>query len=252
MAITPDGRHVHADREKLRTYEDLLEIHREILDRSGMMWNWPIVSTLTAPSVARILWLAEIYDQILPVAGSILEFGVHFGASSSVLTNLRAIKEPRNFNRDLFIFDTFSGFVGTTESDGVGGGDGKFSLPSQYQDRLDTLLDHHESLNPFSQQVQHKIYLGDASDSVHEFLDENPHTVIALAIFDMDLYRPTKDALSAILPRLTRGSVLVFDQFNYDGYPGETLAVREVLGLNALKLNRSALMPHCAWLRFGD
>ena len=35
-----------------------------------------------------------------------------------------------------------------------------------------------------------------------------------MAIFDMDIYKPTKDALNAIKSRFTKGSVLVFDELN--------------------------------------
>ena len=249
---TPDGRRVNVDSSSIQKYEELLSIHKEILSMSGMMWNWPTAATLSRPSVARILWLAEVYDLILSVPGSILEFGVHLGTSSSILTNLRAIKEPHNYNRELFIFDTFEGFVGTSELDGVAGGDGKFSTPLEHEKTLDRLLGLQESLNPLPMQTNHKIYKGDASIMVNKFLNENPQTVVSLAIFDMDLYGPTRDSLEAILPRLIKGSILVFDQFSFAGYPGETLAVQDVLGLGNLKMNRSALMPHCAWTRFGD
>lgn len=249
---TPDGRWVNANEATVKTYEDLRKIHLEILGESGTLWNWPSAATLTRPTLARILWLSEIYDLILKIPGSILEFGVHLGTSSAILTNLRAIKEPNNYNRELFVFDTFEGFKGSTDSDGNRGGDGKFSTPKTYELLLDSLLTHHESLTTVRQQSAHKIYKGDASMTVQDFLADNPSTTISLAVFDMDLYAPTRDALTAILPRLMKGSILVFDQFSFSGYPGETIAVSEVLELNNLRLNRSNLMPHCAWVRFGD
>lgn len=252
MIESPEGILVNADSGTLEVYKELKKFNIDILENSGMLWNWPLVSTLTRPTIARILWLSEIYELILPVPGSILEFGVHFGTSSTLLTNLRAIFEPLNYNREHFIFDTFNGFIGSTEADGIRGGDGKFSLPVSYEENLDALLSLHKQLNPIPQQINHKIYAGDASSTVKIFLEENPQTVIGLAIFDMDIYKPTRDALESIVPRLTKGSIIVFDQFNFAGYPGETMAVQEVFGFNNLKLNRSKFMPHCAWARFGD
>ena len=78
---------------------------------------------------------------------------------------------------------------------------------------------------------------GDASKTIEKYLKNNSHTVIGMAIFDMDVYHPTKKVLEAIKPRLFRGSVLVFDELNYKSFPGETLAVMETIGLNNLKLN---------------
>jgi hypothetical protein len=59
----------------------------------------------------------------------------------------------------------------------------------------------------------------------------------------MDLYQPTKSALEAIRDRLTKGSVVAFDELNMGEYPGETLAVMEVLGLRNLRLVRSPIVP---------
>ena len=58
----------------------------------------------------------------------------------------------------------------------------------------------------------------------------------ALVIFDMDLYYPTKNILKKILPRLFKGSVIVFDEINCDYCPGETQAILETLKLKEYKL----------------
>ena len=91
---------------------------------------------------------------------------------------------------------------------------------------------------------------GDASLTINEWIQKNPHTIISMAIFDMDVYQPTKDVLEKIIPRLTKGSVLVFDELNCPKFPGETLALMEVLGVNNLKLRRDPNQPYCAWAVF--
>jgi hypothetical protein len=73
-----------------------------------------------------------------------------------------------------------------------------------------------------------------------------------MAIFDMDIYQPTKDALEAIIPRLTKGSVLIFDELNCPEFPGETEALNEVLQINKLKLNHDPHQPTCAWAVWGE
>ena len=57
-----------------------------------------------------------------------------------------------------------------------------------------------------------------------------------MAIFDMDVYKPTKKVLDLIKPRLFKGSVLVFDELNHPQFPGETIALLKSMGLNKLKL----------------
>ena len=81
---------------------------------------------------------------------------------------------------------------------------------------------------------------GDATITFKEYLEKNPETIVALAYFDFDIYEPTKVCLELIQDHLTKGSVIGFDQLNRHDFPGETLALREVLGLKKVKLRRSA------------
>jgi hypothetical protein len=72
--------------------------------------------------------------------------------------------------------------------------------------------------------------------------------VIALAYFDFDLYKPTRDCLEAIQPYLTKGSVLAFDELNTPEFPGETIAVREVFGLSRYAIRRDPNNPLTSYL----
>ena len=49
------------------------------------------------------------------------------------------------------------------------------------------------------------------------------------------------------MPRLTKGSLLVFDELNSSTFPGETRALAEVVGLGNLRLQRNPNAPNCAW-----
>ena len=60
-----------------------------------------------------------------------------------------------------------------------------------------------------------------------------------MAYFDFDIYQPTKDCLELIKPYITKGTVLGFDELNDAQFPGETVAVREVFGLNRYAIKRN-------------
>lgn len=169
-----------------------------------------------------------------------------------MLTNLRALKEPHNYARLLYIFYTFAGFAGTTPADG-GAADGDFGLPVAYEEVLGEILCLLETLAPTqSHIVKHRIYRGDASQTVHAFLAEAPHAIVSTAIFDTDIYQPTHDVLEALMPRLTRGSLLILDELNHADFPGKTKALDEILGLGNLRLHRDRDIPFCAWAIFGE
>ena len=70
------------------------------------------------------------------------------------------------------------------------------------------------------------------------YLKRNPETIISMAFFDMDIYKPTYECLTMIKPFLTRGSVIGFDELNHHACPGETVALKKVFGLNQFRICR--------------
>ena len=71
-----------------------------------------------------------------------------------------------------------------------------------------------------------------------------------MAILDMDVYKPTKKVLEKILSRLTKGSIIVFDELGCPHFPGETLALMETIGINNLKLVKHPLQSWCTYAIF--
>ena len=79
-------------------------------------------------------------------------------------------------------------------------------------------------------------------------MNRHPRTIVSFAYFDFNIYAPTKACLEAILPRLTKGAILAFDELNCPEFPGETIAVMEVLGLSKFSLKRSLLNPLISYM----
>ena len=68
----------------------------------------------------------------------------------------------------------------------------------------------------------------------------------------MDLYHPTKAVLKKLMPRLSKGSVLVFDELNSQAFPGETQALLETLNINKLKLRNFHGVSWSSYCVIGD
>lgn len=218
----------------------------------GPQWNHHSTVFLKRQVLSRLLYQDQLYRQIVDVPGVICEFGVHWGATLATLVNLRGIHEPFNHSRRICGFDTFKGFVGTEAQDGDFVRPGDYSTSAGYQSELRQLLELHESFSPVPQIRKFELVEGDVCETLPVWLEDNPHAVIAMAIFDMDVYAPTREALHLVLPRLVKGSLLVFDELNCPHFPGETLALDEVIGLNNLRLRRFPHQPYSAWAVFGE
>jgi hypothetical protein len=172
------------------------------------------------------------------VQGSIFEFGCRWGQNLSLFSALRGIYEPFNRLRKVVGFDTFAGFPKVSEEDGIHSSPGMYSVTSEYEAYLSKILDHQEQESPLSHVKKYEIIKGDASVRSNEYFMAHPETIVALAYFDLDLYEPTRDCLLNIKSRLTRGSVISFDELNEEKFPGETLAVKEVLGIDRYAIRR--------------
>jgi hypothetical protein len=210
-------------------------------------WNWEMQVTMKRQVFSRLIYYYELYKKITDLQGVICEFGVQWGATLTTLMNLRGMLEPYNHARRIYGFDTFEGFADLAPQDGGFSKVGQYTVSEHYDQTLEQILALHEGLSPLPHIRKFQLVRGDASETFPRWLQDNPHAVVAMAIFDMDVYKPTRDVLAAILPRLTRGSLLVFDELNCEFFPGETQAVMEVLGLSRLALHCFPHQPYCSW-----
>ncbi len=205
----------------------------EQLKNLGLFVKWQDLS--------RILFIDSLYRQIVDVPGVVMELGVRWGQNLALLSSLRSIYEPFNHNRKIIGFDTFAGFPSVHPKDGADEimQPGAYGVTDNYAEYLDAVLDYHEQEGPRPHIRKHELVIGDAAVELPAYLERNPHTIVAFAYFDLDIYEPTLRCLEALRGHLTRGSVLGFDELNLRDFPGETLALKEALGLDRHRLTRN-------------
>lgn len=212
----------------------------ELLDNLGLF--------LTRQTLSRINFMQQLYRMILPVHGVVMEFGVRWGQNMALFSVLRGIHEPFNYNRRIVGFDTFEGFPSVSTEDGGAVQTGDYAVSEGWKDELESILGFHEQNAPIPHKKKFEMVQGDATKTLPDFLRKHPETIVALAYFDFDLYKPTKDCLEAILPHVTKGTVLAFDELNCPEFPGETQAVREVLGLSRYAIQRDPSNPLTSYI----
>jgi hypothetical protein len=209
----------------------------ELLTQLGLFLN--------RQTLARIMFMQELYTQIIPVHGVVMELGVRWGQNLALFSSFRGIYEPYNYNRKIIGFDTFAGFPSITPQDGADAiaSVGAYGVTNNYEEYLETILTYHEMESPLSHIKKHELVKGDAAFTLEKYLADHPETIIALAYFDFDLYEPTKKSLTLIKDHLTKGSVIGFDELNWPTFPGETIALKEVFGLSRYRIRRSPFNP---------
>lgn len=210
-------------------------------------------------NLARFLARYEIFKLIKDVQGSIVECGVLFGGGLMSFAKLSTILEPYNFQRRIIGFDTFTGFPSINKADLKGKPERKsahlkehgFAAEDAYEDILKAIeiYDISRYLNHFPK-VQ--VVKGDFAVTAKQYLKDYPHLVVSCLYLDFDIYQPTKIALEHFLPRMPKGSVLVFDELNEEAFPGETIAVMEMLDLKSIRVRRFDFEPRISYAIIGD
>jgi hypothetical protein len=204
--------------------------------------------------LSRILLMHELYRRTLNVAGVVLEFGVRWGQNIALFNAFRGMYEPYNYTRRVVGFDTFQGFPSVDKSDKASAGKaiaaGDYAVPAQWRESLEEILNRHDQLSPLPHIKKWELVVGDATATFPRYLEDHPEMIVSLAYFDFDIYQPTKVCLELLLGRLTKGSIVAFDELNCPHFPGETKAVQEVLGTNKVRLNRDPNNPWVSWFEW--
>ena len=225
-----------ASRTQSQAHSSLVErLQQTPIPAGELADNLPLYSSRHA--LGRVLLLHALYERILDVHGVILLFGVRWGRDLAILQTLRSLLEPGNATRRIIGFDTFEGFPSVSDLDG-GARPGDYGVAADHAEALEALLRDRDA-DEANAYPRREIVRGDASTTLPRWLESHPETVVAMAYFDMDLYEPTKACLRAVAPYLTKGAVVGFDEVAHPGWPGETVALREVFGLDRVRLQRT-------------
>ena len=202
------------------------------------LMNFPLY--VPRQNLANFIIKYEIFKRILNIHGSIVECGSLFGGGLMTFAQLSAIFEPTNHQRRIIGFDTFAGFTGLADQDAKSESHeahaGGMAVDS-YEEikRCAALYD----MNRFVGHIPKvELVKGDATVTIPEYLEDNPQLIVSLLYLDFDVYEPTRVALEHFLPRMPKGAVIGFDELNLKSWPGETLAVLEMLDLHKFRVER--------------
>ena len=195
----------------------------------------------TRQSIAKFLTKYDLFRKIIHVNGSIIEAGVLYGGGTLAWAKLSSILEPTNHTRKVIGFDTFDGFPSVDAKD-IKGSDGSLikvgELKGSTYESVNEAIQIYDENRPLNHIQKVELVKGDILKTAPEYLEENPHLVVAMLYLDVDLYEPTKVMLETFVPKMPKGGIIVFDELNAKMFPGETVAVDEVIGISNLEIRR--------------
>lgn len=184
-------------------------------------------------ALKRFLAHVELFQMTLDVPGDIAELGVFRGAGLFTWGNLLESYCVGDRTKVVYGFDNWRGFTKLSEQDGVNGADvgrvaGGFD-PGAYRAELESAIEIFDSDRFIPGKPRIVLVDGNIEETVPKFAAERPGVRFSLVHFDCDLYAPTKAALNALWNKVSRGGVVIFDEYAIADWPGETAAVDEFL-----------------------
>ena len=208
----------------------LSEIDKEILDK---------VSPYTMTSPERVLALINaIRDlQKSSIHGDFVECGVWKGGS--MLAAALTLDSLNNHDRDLYLFDTFSGMTQPTEEDVDISGVEAVDLLDQEERSEESniwclaglaVVKKTMGMSCYPEKQIHYV----AGDVLNTLTDNVPEKIVLLRL-DTDWYESTKHELEVLFPRLVTGGVLIIDDYGH--WKGAKKAVDEYFADNDVSIS---------------
>lgn len=214
-----------------------LDIEKKITEHCNRFGIGPLDAVKLFPVLARRQWLkrflahAELFKLVLDVPGDIIELGVFRSLGLMTWANLLESYCIGDRTKIVYGFDNWRGFSRLSPEDGravnaVQKFAGGFS-PKGYFDELKNAISIFDSDRFVSHKPRIKLVVGNIEKTVPKFIKENPGIRLSIVHFDCDLYKPTKVALESLWPVLSKGGIMLFDEYSIHEWPGETKAVGE-------------------------
>ena len=180
---------------------------------------------LLGPDIGRIrkmLVRYDLYNLSRDIPGDIFECGVFKGAGLMYWAKILSIYEPHT-GKKVVGFDTFSFFSGPlTEKEK--------SAAGEYLKEAGAKEISPEQIYDFAEKagLRNRIMLvkGDIAKTAKEYVGSNPDLKISFLHLDLDTYEGTRAALETFYPFVSKGGVVVFDEYGDEDWD-ETKAIDE-------------------------
>lgn len=204
--------------------EHYLTERRNFSEKCGQreLWSvidhWPLYVGIG--NLGRFMAIADMLRSTLDVPGHVVEFGSWRGSNLMYMTKLLRIYDPHG-SKQVHCFESFAGLETFSAQDGSAG----VSEGGTYRGSYEELQ---EMINISELNDDIVIHKGDILQTLPSAL-QNEGLSFSFIYCDTDLYAPSRLILDSLHPRLSKGGMIIMDEWNYDKWPGEAVAVREFM-----------------------
>jgi hypothetical protein len=194
--------------------DKLYDINRKFEYENGFY------ATADPSRFSKFITHLEFFKQTSNVRGEIVEFGVFKGNSFFRWIKFRDLLEQTS-SRKVIGFDVFGNFP---EANFNGDKEKRDAFVAETNGgKSISLKEINELLDNQGLNKNVDIVKGDILVTLDKYLEKNPHLKISLLHIDVDLYEPTKYVLEKLFDKVTKGGIIIFD--DYGAFAGTNKAV---------------------------
>jgi hypothetical protein len=184
----------------------------------------------------KLIARAMLYDEVKDIPGDIVECGIFKGSGLYTFLKLKRLFNP-NSSKKVIGFDFFDteGLISSIKSDMD-----KETMSTLFKGRnfehvnYKDYLEENLNSNGFDED-DFLLIKGDITKTSREFKEENPGFKISLLYMDLDLEKPTYDTLVNLWDNVSKGGIIVFDEYGYHKW-SESIGVDRFIEENNLTL----------------
>ena len=196
-----------------------------------LVQNW-LLYAKRHHQLSRLLHHYELFRRVQDVPGSIVECGVFRGETLLLWAKFLEIFCMGDRTKTVYGFDHWEGLKNLKDQDGPENAamhQGAYDAGDYKQELLD-LIELFDADRFVPQKPRIKLVDGDLLETLPKFVAENPGVRISLLHLDVDLYEPTLAALEHLYPLVSKGGVVILDEYGFEDFPGESKAVEDYFG----------------------
>jgi hypothetical protein len=186
--------------------------------------------------LGKLLYRHDFFNKTKHLPGDIVEIGVFKGSGVATFSKLLEIYSPHSIKK-IIGFDIFD----PSNSDSILNKDNitdseNMNIVYSRVDKNDRTLDN-ITLQLNNMNIDNYLLIeGDVADTLPAFTSANPGFRISLLYIDVDIERPTYNALKYLWDRVVPGGIIIFDEYEYHKF-SESCGVDAFLKENNIKYN---------------
>ena len=183
----------------------------------------------------KIIARYELFKKTLKIPGDILECGVFKGTGHIFWLKLLKIYDHNSIKK-VIGFDTFSGFPKTILNFEKKEAN-KYIKEAKYKN--DSVASINKKIKEAGLQNNSELIKGDIVKTSKKYIQNHRGFRISLINLDLDTYEGTKHALKNFFPLVSKGGVVIFDEYGARGW-GESEAVDEYFSNTKYKIQKTS------------